>query len=190
VHICSDEELVQALKNGDISAFDVLFKKYSKPLLFFINQIIHNKSRAEDIFQDTFVKVLEHKEKYDDRYRFSTWIYRIALNLSINELQKKKREHILLCHSHNSGSAAAEKKQSEPYRDFFTPLDYVLQNEQISHIEAALHTLTASQRAAFVLKFYHHLSYEEIAAVMECSIGTVKSRIHYAVENIKNSIGV
>jgi len=189
VHVRSDEELIQSLINGDQNAFDMLFKKYSRPLIFFIQQIIHDKSRTEDIFQDTFIKVLENADKFDSRYHFSTWIYRIAFNLSINELKKRKRERILLCNPDEKYTADGERELFEPHPEPITPFDYVLQNEQSAQINSALNRLTTAQRTAFMLKFNHHLTYDEIADVMECSSGTVKSRIHYAVEKIKEIIG-
>lgn len=177
-----DEELIKACAEGDHAAFDILFKKYARPLTFFINQILHNQNRAEDIFQDTFIKVLENAGKFDDRYKFSTWIYRIALNLSINEIRKRQRENGRM-YAQNIHNTYRDILDTIPNKK--TPADILESKDRASRINDALNHLSVSKRTAFVLKFYHHLSYEEIANIMNCSIGTVKSRIHYAVEKIQ-----
>ncbi|KPK95786.1 hypothetical protein AMJ80_03650 [bacterium SM23_31] len=177
-----DEELIKACTQGDHAAFDILFKKYARPLTFFIDQILHNRNRAEDIFQDTFIKVLENAGKFDNRYKFSTWIYRIALNLCINELRKRQRENRRI-YSQNMDNIYCNILDRIPY--LTTPVDILEKKECANRINDALSYLSVSKRTAFVLKFYHHLSYEEIGEIMNCSTGTVKSRIHYAVEKIQ-----
>lgn len=183
----TDEQLIKQCSDGDHAAFDMLFKKYSRPLTYFIYQIIRDHDRSQDIFQDTFMKVLERADRFDEKYRFSTWIYRIAMNLSINELRKKKRENGI---RHFPESLPGE---SDPFDSFdnrgSTPHDITEQRDLSEKVERALCKLPDPKRIAFMLKFHHNLSYEEIANIMECSPGTVKSRIHYAVEQLQILVG-
>ena len=185
----TDEQLIERCSAGDQAAFDLLFKKYARPLTYFIEQIIHDHDRAEDIFQDTFLRMLKNKEKYDTKYRFSTWIYRIALNLSINELRKRQRENGRIVHK-------PESDEPDRYLDILDtlssgddPYRNIERKDLAEKVGTALGRLPAPKRIAFILKFYHHLSYDEIAGVMGCTRGTIKSRIHYAVEELQILVG-
>jgi len=185
LQIGSDEELIKQCSQGNHAAFDILFKKYARPLTYFIYQNVHDHDRAQDIFQDTFMKVLEKAGSFNDQYRFSTWLYRIALNLSINELRKKQRENSRFLNisiydaPENTLTALSILQNRE------TPYDTTMKNDMLDRIDEAVTRLPAPKRVSFLLKFYHNLSYEEIAQIIGCSTGTVKSRIHYAVEQIQ-----
>lgn len=184
----SDEQLIKQCSKGNHEAFDMLFKKYSRPLTYFIFQIIRDHDRSQDIFQDTFIKVLERADQFNDSYRFSTWIYRIAMNLSINELRKRKRENGI---RHFPGTT---DNKTDPFDSFDSgnekdPLEKAELKDLSSKVDCALRKLPDPKRIAFILKFHHNLSYEEIAGIMECSTGTVKSRIHYAVEQLQILVG-
>ena len=181
----NDEQLIKACANGNEEAFDLLFKKYARPLTFFINQMLYDQNRSEDIFQDTFIKVLENAEKFNDRYKFSTWVYRIAINLCINELRKRRREQSKMVNNSPYNPDFDNYNFIESFSHDDTPFEILQKKDRTNRINEAMKSLPQSKRIAFILKFYHFLSYEEIASIMECSIGTVKSRIHYAVGKIQ-----
>lgn len=187
--IGSDETLIKRCSKGDHDAFDILFKKYARPLTHFIFQIIHDMDRAQDIFQDTFLKVLQNAGKFNDQFKFTTWIYKIALNLSINEVRKRNRLHARIY------LGSPEKPNSTPQNiiditsDPDTPENITEKRDMINHVNAALDQLSGKMKTAFILKFYHHFSYEEIAKITQCSIGTAKSRIFYAIEKLQLILG-
>ena len=181
----SDEQLIKACAMGNEEAFDLLFKKYARPLTFFINQMLYDRNRSEDIFQDTFLKVLENADKFNDRYKFSTWVYRIAINLCINELRKKRREQSRVVNKSSFNADFDNFNFIESFSHDVTPFEILQKKDRKDRVNEALISLPESKRIAFILKFYHHLSYDEIASITECSLGTVKSRIHYAVEKIQ-----
>ncbi len=187
--IGTDEELIKRCAEGDHSAFDTLFKKYGKQLTFFIHQIINDFDRAQDIFQDTFIKVLEKADQFNDKFRFSTWLYRIALNLSINELKRKQRENNRKYNGRSSDNHDNSEDILNNLRALDTPQSLMEKQDMIERVTKALNRIPGAKRTAFILKFYHNLSYEEIAGVMECSKGTVKSRIHYALEHLQVLVG-
>ncbi|MFC1733306.1 RNA polymerase sigma factor [candidate division KSB1 bacterium] len=181
----SDEQLFRQCAHGDQDTFEILFKKYARQLVYFIYQIIQDYDRAHDLFQDTFLKILENIDKYDDRYRFSTWIYRIALNLSINELRKKQREKksVQLFSSSDRPDDMLSLLDAVPDPD--TLFDIVEKRDRADLVKESVRQLPGPKRVAFILKFYHDLSYKEIADIIGCSEGTVKSRVHYAVEQLQ-----
>ena len=88
----TEQSLVMRCREGDLGAFDILYRKYGTPLVNFLDRMIHDTGLAEDMFQETFIRVLENIERYNPAYRFSTWIYKIATNLCLNELKRQKRE--------------------------------------------------------------------------------------------------
>ncbi|MFC1492440.1 RNA polymerase sigma factor [candidate division KSB1 bacterium] len=187
--ICKDEELIRNCASGDTEAFDLLFKKYAKPLTHFIYNIIYDRDRAEDIFQDTFLKVYENSGKFNDKFKFSTWIYRIALNLSINELKRIKRQSRFWFNPAKDLYDKPETDFLDSFSDHSDPEEILEKKETEEQIKFAIERLPGTKKVAFILKFYQHLSYEEIANIMDCSVGTVKSRIHYAIEKLQILVG-
>lgn len=171
-----DSELLYLVKNGDIRVFDELYNRYSGKLLNFIYKMVFDRMTAEDIMQDTFVKAFQNADKYDSQYRFSTWLYRIAANLSINEINKRK----VRLNKKNFLSIENEEESNNPSRK-------VLKDETNQNLLSALSRLSVNHRAVLVMKFFQDLSYNEIAEILNISTGTVKSRIHYGIESLKSN---
>jgi len=185
----SDEELIKQCALGNDAAFETLFRKYAQPLTHFILQIIHDKDRAQDIFQDTFLKVLKNADSFNDRYKFTTWLYRIALNLSINELRQRKRAGTRMQMHSPAAPADASMEIREAFSAPETPMDILEKKDLADRVAAAVNQLSGPKKIAFILKFYHNGTYEEIARIMDCSLGTVKSRIYYAVDKLQFLLG-
>ena len=171
-----DSELLYLVKNGDIRVFDELYNRYSGKLLNFIYKMVFDRMTAEDIMQDTFVKAFQNADKYDSQYRFSTWLYRIAANLSINEINKRK----VRLNKKNFLSIENEEESNNPSQK-------VLKDETNQNLLSALSRLSVNHRAVLVMKFFQDLSYNEIAEILNISTGTVKSRIHYGIESLKSN---
>lgn len=167
----SDDELILRLRNGDTKAFDKLYARYSKPLFNFICRILNDRGLAEDLLQEAFLRILT--KSYKPQAKFSTWLYTVATNLCLNEIRKRTR------------TSRLEKDIPNP-RD--RPHREAERRELAQKIEEAISFLPTNQRVAFCLRHYQGMPYREIARVLKCPLGTVKSRIHNAVRNLKTHL--
>ena len=171
----SDGYIIKEIANGNIKAFDILYKKYSSPILNYIYKLIRDSSLAEDIFQDTFIRVIQNIDKYNPVYKFSTWIYTIASNLCFNELKKINKNMTLFYATELNSDDKSKKRQMQVSSKEKSPLENVELADIHAKIKFALNSLSENHRMVFIQKFYQDLSYKEIADIMNCSIGTVKS---------------
>jgi RNA polymerase sigma-70 factor (ECF subfamily) len=182
----TDEQLLARLKAGETEAFDLLFQKYGPPLLNFINRIVGDRDRAEDLLQETFLRVLRHLAHYRPEARFSTWIYRIATNLCYNELRTRRRHRLVSIDG--GGGAAIESTLSGSGRKSDDPHASVVLDEEVRQVEEAIRSLPENERIVLVLRFYDEHSYAEIAEILACPVGTVKSRLHAAVRRLRQAV--
>ena len=174
-----DNSLVRAYLDGSDYAFEVLVTRYQDRLVSYINSMVHDYDRSIDLCQEAFIRVFKNAHRYEGKYQFSTWLYRIATNLAIDELRKRQRRgRFLFCtiiERFQSGQEAVSlpDRRQCPERTFDA-------KEKAERLEVAIESLTEKYRLAFVLKEVQGLSYEETAGVLNISLGTVKSRIHRA----------
>lgn len=173
----SDAELAVRCRNGDEEAFEILYSKYSRSLFNYIYRMIGDYDRAKDIYNDAFMRVMTARN-YQPRAKFSTWVYRIATNLCLNELKKKKCESL----EEKLGQGMAIRART------ISPEEYASNGEMAEKIKRAIDGLTAVQRSVFTLRHYHGLSYEEIAGVLRCPVGTVKSRLNSAILALRRTL--
>ncbi len=168
-------ELVRKVKNGDTRAFDELVRCYQRRLYVAIYRMVHNTSDTEDLVQDTFIRAYRAIKTFNEKYHFSTWIYRIAMNLSINHLKKHRVKSVPLDEIPPrlavDQSADPEEKATES----------ILKEK----IKAAMEQLPSEQKAVFVLRTYDQFSYDEISKALKISKGTVMSRLSRAREKLK-----
>jgi len=174
-----DNALVSAYLEGDEFAFEALVLRYQDKLASYINGILRDYDRSIDLCQEAFIRVFRNAHRYRGKYQFSTWLYRIATNLAIDELRKRQRKGKFLFynvveHFQPDDNAVPLPDQRQcPERTFDT-------REKAERLEIAIDSLSEKYRLAFVLKEVQGLSYEETAGVLNISLGTVKSRIHRA----------
>jgi RNA polymerase sigma-70 factor (ECF subfamily) len=162
-----DLELMEKVQQGDMVSYNTLVDRYKDRLFNMLNRMLSSEDEARDLLQETFLRVWQHKQSYDFRYAFSTWIYTIALNLARNELRRRKRFHFFDIFDFSEKlPAKEEKKGSSP------KLKDLLDKE--------IERLPEKYRTAFVLRDVDSLSYEEIAQVLSIPLGTVKSRVNRA----------
>jgi RNA polymerase sigma-70 factor (ECF subfamily) len=166
-----DYELIEAIGAGDILAFEMLVKKYSNPVLNFIFRYLGDRFAAEDIAQEVFFKVYNSAPKFEPKGRVSTWIFRIAYNLSVNEILRRKR----FCGISEINGYGLEPA-SEPASDL---------RELGQELMEAMGGLPEKQRAALLLRVNEDLSYAEIGSVLATSISSVESLIFRARENLR-----
>ena len=179
--ILSDAQLVVLALDGDSEAFETLLKRYREEIYALcIARTAGNKEDANDLVQETFVKVFINLEKYDPKYTFGQWIYTIARNTFIDYVRRRRDN--LSIESLVSAPSLAPTADEEP--------DQRIINEQHgAQIERCMASLPDKYRQMAELRFVRELSYEEIASQMGLPIGTVKTQIHRARERLARLIG-
>jgi RNA polymerase sigma-70 factor, ECF subfamily len=181
----SDVELMLRVKHGDREAFDALVQRYRKPLMNFIYRFTTNRSESEDLAHEVFVKAYQSASRYEPKAAFSTWLYRIATNLSLNFLRDHKPH---LSASLDSGSDEEDKAGIELRHPAALVEDDLLERERIQQIRQALAALPENQRLAVILTKYQELSLKEAAGVMKCSETAVKSLIFRAYTTLREKL--
>ena len=172
--------LIQAHLEGNPQAFSLLVARFQGRLLNFIYRMIGDRERAEDLVQEAFIRVHRHLPRFDPTRKFSTWIYTIASNLARNELRSRSRSPFVLF------QALRARLRDEPplplqVEDRASRPDLMMEERDLQHlVEQTVAHLTPRHREVFVLRELEGKSYEEIAEVTRCNIGTVKSRLNRA----------
>lgn len=171
----SDEELISRFQNGDNYAFDLLVKRYKNPLLNFIYRFIGDQTDAEDILQETFLRLYKNKHYYKEVAKFSTWIYTIAGNLAKTELRKRRRRKFFSISQYSGDDKDFEipDHTSNPEKETNTQItDHIIQ--------AAIDKLSPKFKQVIILRDIQGFAYEEISEMLEVPLGTVKSRVNRA----------
>lgn len=185
----SDEELMLKIKDGDLGAFNILMKRWESDLLKFVNHIIGDFETTKDICQDVFLKVYQTAKHYRHQSLFRNWLYRIAVNCSIDELRKhKRRQEIPLISSSEYRDSANQVKDIDLPDPNPQPDEIVHENDNAKHVQNALERLPYKQRIVIVMKLYDDMKFEEIAAILDCPISTVKSRMYEGLEKMRNML--
>ena len=164
--------IARGLRRHDPDLLDRLIEQYQHQLLRYLVYLVGNRELAEDLFQETWIRVLERGHQYDGRHEFSTWLYAVARNLTIDYLRKKNPVSL---------DGLAEDEDHAPLEPADTrPLawEVVAQHEQAERISAALVSIPAEYREAVVLRFQEGLALDEIATLTGAKLGTVKSRLY------------
>ena len=174
---------MRKFQKGDVSAFDRLVRKYQRPLINFAYRFLHDHNEAEDVAQEIFLRVYSSARKYRPSARFSTWIYRIATNLCLNELRRTRNR------LHESLETGGPRDESITLSDSSIqgPYEAFAQMERSRLIQKAINALPPRQQTAVILCKYQGLSYKEVADIMQCSEGAVKSYLHRARESLVKS---
>jgi len=175
-----DRVLVEMVLAGDTRAFEKLVEKYKKRIYYLAYRMTRDHDSADELAQESFVKAYQAMSGFKRGYSFYTWIYRICVNLTINFL--KRESQTVSMDFHDSANDLFHGK------DESDQLERMIASEQAAIIKKALNTLPPDQKAVFVLKTYDDMSYERIAEVMNCSIGTVMSRLFRARYKIRLAV--
>ena len=179
-----DRALVARILEGDRDRFTELVKRYEKRVVNYVYRITHRYEEAHDLAQDIFVKVYLALDRYDSKYQFSTWLFRIAQNAAIDVLRKKTISEVPL--------ARPSEDEPQKEREFADPgvSPYrALKNKQLSAaIETAVQNLPADYRELIQLRHFAELSYEEIATMKRLPLGTVKNKLFRARNLLKEQL--
>ena len=187
--VLTDDELIHSFVQGNEDAFMELVSKYKDPITNYIHVMIRDYERAADLAQETFLRVYRHAGAYKDTYQFSTWIYRIATNLAIDELRWRRRQNVQpLENQYRAAEEGSAQEINIADTRAVLPDQALIRKERLRLISIAIESLPKKYRSVFVLKEIQDLPYEEIAAVLSCSTGTVKSRLHRARELLRKKL--
>ncbi|HEU4595659.1 MAG TPA: sigma-70 family RNA polymerase sigma factor [Pyrinomonadaceae bacterium] len=179
--VLTDHHLLAATKEGDEAAFAELVRRYRNQITNYVYRMTNDYDAAVDLAQETFMRVYAAADRYQTTYAFSTYIYRIATNLAISELRRRKRRRLVsLTGFFQSQDSSGEMTEldlpdANPLQDVT-----VVEGERRSAVARAIATLPEKYRAPLVLRDVEERSYEEIANILQMSEGTVKSRINRA----------
>ena len=186
----TDNSLVSEFISGNDEAFTQLVTRYKDSITNYLNMMVGDYDIAVDLSQETFLRVYRSIDRYSNLYQFSTWIYRIATNLAIDEIRyRKRRGQVFYRNILNSRqSADKEGREFEITDARRNPSDEILRKESSRILGDAIRSLPKKYRTAFIMKEVQELPYETIAKVLNCSPGTIKSRLHRARELLQRKL--
>lgn len=183
----ADKQLVERVQRGDKQAFDLLVLKYQHRIIKLVSRYIRDPSDALDVTQDAFLKAYRALPNFRGESAFYTWLYRIAINTAKNYLVMQSR-HLLETEVTPESEEGEQFEFESTLKEYSTPENMVLTDEIQATIVAAIDDLPDDLRTAILLREVEGLSYEEIANVMGCPVGTVRSRIFRARESVDNRL--
>ncbi|MBU2884689.1 RNA polymerase sigma factor RpoE [Gilvimarinus agarilyticus] len=181
----TDQQLVERVQKGDKRAFDLLVLKYQHKIFSIIGRYIRDHAEVQDVAQEAFIKAYRALAKFRGESAFYTWLYRIAINTAKNHLVSRSRR---------PPASDVEMEDAEYYsgsdllKDMETPETSLMCDEIQREVDAAIRELPEDLRSAVTLREMEGLSYEDIAAIMDCPVGTVRSRIFRARDAIDKRI--
>lgn len=182
----SDEELMLRYRDGDKAAFETLYERYEKTLFDFIYRMVMNNPETENLFQETFHRVVRSRKKYQATAQFRTWLFQIAMNLCRDRRRRMKhRSHLSLndpLASQNDGGLELKDLVSDPAPDVAKSVEA---GELESFVKGAIASLPEDEHLVVILKEYQGLKFSEIAEIMDCPVGTLKSINHRAHERLR-----
>lgn len=181
----SDENLMMECKKGDMSAYELLVRRHQEAIINYIYFTINDYHRAEDLAQETFLRVFKNANRYEPKASFKSWLYTIATNLSRNEIRNRSRRKTY--YLEDLVDENEDVYHSEYMVDTRLQPDILYEKKERQQIiKKAIKLLPENQSLALTLVTYQELSYEEISEILNCSIGAVKSLIHRARQNMKD----
>lgn len=184
-----DADVVALAQKGRETAFRELIRRYERPVFSLIFRMVRDRETAEDLAQDTFIKVLNHLDKYRPEFRLSSWLFKIANNVAIDHLRKRQVETISIDGSPHAATAAEiESTSFEVVARQETALEELEARELGSAIERAIASLRPEYRSCILLRHVEGRSYEEIAATLDLPLGTVKTYIHRARHQLREAL--
>jgi RNA polymerase sigma-70 factor (ECF subfamily) len=179
LHSEDDTAVVAAFIGGEERAFQELVERYQTRLLNFIFRTIGDRERAEDLVQEVFIRVYRHIQRFDRSKKFSTWVYTIASNLAKNELRNRSRNPLVLFQTIKSNWE--DEDMPLQFEDATSRPDDLYRKRHLRElVEQSVAKLPEHHRQVFVLRELEGKSYEEIAEITDCNLGTVKSRLNRA----------
>jgi RNA polymerase sigma-70 factor (ECF subfamily) len=183
-----DADFIVGLKNGDQDVFKKLVEQHQVPLVRLCKGFLHDEEDARDIVQETFIEVFESIHHFRQDARLSTWLYRIAVNKSLNLIRKKKINRLLVSLDVFSAKETNDVEYGSTGPGQNLPGDKLEKNEKMKQIRKAVDSLPGNQRIVFILNKYMDLTNKEVAEVMDISLSAVESLMHRAKMNLQKKL--
>jgi RNA polymerase sigma-70 factor (ECF subfamily) len=178
----SDEELVDSVLKGNIRDFDCLIERWQKPLFNFVMRFMNSEEEARDACQDTFVNAYRNLAKFKKQSRFSSWLFKIAINRCNTLLRKRKRWKMFF-------DPMGEKEEYIDRLAEDLSAEQTVEREQIyERIRRAIAQLPPEQKTVLLLKEYEGYKFHEISEMLQCPVSTVKSRMYYALDGLRKAL--
>jgi RNA polymerase sigma-70 factor (ECF subfamily) len=185
---CSDEQLLSLFTRGELEAMEVLLERYKRPVFSFVLRLIGDRARAEDLLQETFLRLVEHAHTFEGNAKLKTWIFRIARNQCIDESRRRvHRRHPSL------DASIADEANSATLHDRLASKEAGAERRTVGselkqRMAEAIKALPEEQREVFLLRQVQNLAFKEIADITGVSENTVKSRMRYALERLQGAL--
>lgn len=184
-----DADVVRLAQQGRELAFRELVRRYERPVFSLVFRMVRDRELAEDLSQDAFIKVLNHIDRYSPEFKFSSWLFKIANNVAIDHLRRRRIATISIDGSPHAATASEiEASTLELGADQESALDELEAKELGSSIEQAIGDLRPEYRSCIMLRHVEGRSYEEIAATLDLPLGTVKTYIHRARHELRKAL--
>lgn len=181
-----DLELVKRAKKNDPKAFERLLQKYRKSVYYMLLKMVNNTDDAEDLTQEAFAKAFNSLQKFDSKYAFSTWLFRIATNNCIDFIRKKRIQTVSIDTSYENDEGDS---MSFDIRDTsLNPNEVMLKQQRKEYLKKAVERLPAKYKRLVDLRYFQELSYEEVATELELPLGTVKAQLFRARELLSQEL--
>lgn len=178
----SDAQLIAGFCKGDVRAFDVLVARYRRPLFAWICKQVTNREDADDIFQETWIRVARNAEKFSD-VSFRAWLWRIARNLVIDHFRRRKEQISLDAESEEGSSLLDTLQASDP-----KPYELMSAGDAEKIVLRVIESLPPVQKEVFTMRMQGGLSFNEIAAALQVPLNTALGRMHDAVQKIRKAL--
>jgi len=184
-----DRDLVVMAREGRESAYREILARYERPVFSLVYRMVRDRALSEDLAQETFVRAFNAIESYNPKYKFSSWIFKIANNLTIDHLRKKRLDTVSIDGSPHATTAEERASTRLLVEDGGeTPERYVENMELGSQIEVAIGGLREEYRTVVLLRHVEGYAYDEIAEIMDVPLGTVKTYLHRARAELRESL--
>jgi len=186
----SDPAVVTQARKGSEAAYRELLTRYERPVFSLIFRMVRDRETAEDLAQETFIKVLNNLDRYSPEFKFSSWLFKIANNLTIDHLRRRRVDTISIEGAPDAVTAESARATSIAVVSAGeSPLEELESRELGSAIERAIGKLRPEYRACIMLRHVEDKSYEEIAEIVKLPLGTVKTYIHRARHELRAALG-
>jgi RNA polymerase sigma-70 factor (ECF subfamily) len=184
-----DADVVALAQRGREDAFRELVRRYERPVFSLIFRMVRDSATAEDLAQDTFIKILNHIDRYRPEFKLSSWLFKIANNVAIDHLRRRQVETVSMSGAPHADSATeVEATSFDIASGGESALDEIESKELGSAIEKAIATLRPEYQSCILLRHVEGRSYEEIAATLDLPLGTVKTYIHRARQQLRDAL--
>jgi RNA polymerase sigma-70 factor (ECF subfamily) len=186
----TDEALMEQLSNGSHVAFEELVSRYESQVLTFCYAFMRNREAAEDIAQETFLRVFRNSKRYQPVAKFTTWLYKIAANLCINELKKGKLRQSLSLDEPAGEDPEGTKIIERVAAGNSSPLTDAERHEAQHLIGKAIDHLPDDQRTTLIMVEYHHMQYQDIAEILGVTVSAIKMRVKRGRETLRETLKI